>query len=109
MPQALGEVAVLEDAVHAYLKLNPKVSSLTLSVRMRGTNLKPGKEGWHDARVALSFEGVAAGYPPRVPELRADSDWVAASASCRSWPSRRRRTAASMSWPMPVPRPNRSG
>jgi hypothetical protein len=64
------------DSVHAYVKLTPQIESLTFSVRLRGTDLKPGKEGWHDARVALSFEGAAAAYPPRVPELRADSDWV---------------------------------
>src|SRR5512146_2169300 len=40
------------DYVHAYLKITPQIESLTISVRLRGTNLKPGKEGWHDARVA---------------------------------------------------------
>lgn len=64
------------DYVHAYLKLTPEIESLTISVRLRGTDLKPGKEGWHDARIAMSFEGASAAYPPRVPELRADSDWV---------------------------------
>ncbi|MGA2498554.1 MAG: sugar-binding domain-containing protein, partial [Tepidisphaeraceae bacterium] len=64
------------DSVHAYVKVTPQIASLTISVRLRATNLKPGKEGWHDARVAMSFEGVSSGYPPQVPELRADSDWV---------------------------------
>ncbi len=58
------------------MKLTPQIASLSISVRMRATNLKPGKEGWHDARVAMSFEGVASGFAPQVPELRADSDWV---------------------------------
>lgn len=64
------------DSVHAYLKLTPDIDSLTISVRLRGTNIKPGSEGWHDARVAMSFEGAASPYPPRVPELRSDSDWA---------------------------------
>src|SRR5579872_6829141 len=64
------------DYVHAYVKVNPRFDSLTLSVRMKVTHLKVGPEGWHDARVALMFEGGAYGYPPEVPELRADSDWV---------------------------------
>lgn len=63
------------DYVHAYVKVNPQIASLTLSVRMKATNLKPGPEGWHDARVALMFEGGSFGYP-EVPELRSDSDWV---------------------------------
>ena len=46
---------------------------------MRATNLKVGKEGWHTARVALMFEGGSFGFPPEVPELRADSGWVTKS------------------------------
>lgn len=67
------------DAVHAYVKVAPQIASLTVSVRMRAANLKIGKEGWHTARVALMFEGGSFGYPPVVPELRADSDWVTKS------------------------------
>ncbi len=67
------------DYVHAYVKVTPQIASLTVSVRMRATNLKVGKEGWHTARVALMFEGGSFGFPPVVPELRADSDWVAES------------------------------
>ncbi len=63
------------DYVHAYVKVSAQITSLTLAVRMKATNLKVGKEGWHDARIALSFEGGSFGYPP-VPELNADSDWV---------------------------------
>src|SRR5579862_748552 len=63
------------DYVHAFVKVSPQIASLTLSVRMKVTHLKVGPEGWHDARVALMFEGGAFGYP-EVPELRADSDWV---------------------------------
>ncbi|MGE5610772.1 MAG: sugar-binding domain-containing protein [Bacillota bacterium] len=64
------------DSVHAYVRITPQIESLTISVRMRAKNLKVGKEGWHDARVAMSFEGTSSTYPPQVPELRADSDWV---------------------------------
>jgi beta-galactosidase len=64
------------DYVHAFVRVDPRIATLTVSVRMRATNLKVGPEGWHDARVALMFEGGSFGYPPVVPELRADSDWV---------------------------------
>jgi beta-galactosidase len=64
------------DYVHAFVKVDNRIASLTVSVRMKATNLKVGPEGWHDARVALMFEGGAFGYPPVVPELKADSDWV---------------------------------
>ena len=63
------------DYVHAYVKVTPEIESLTISVRLKATNLKVGTEGWHDARVAMVFEG-ASGYPAQIPELRADSDWV---------------------------------
>ncbi len=67
------------DSVHAYVKVTPQIASLTVSVRMKATNLKIGKEGWHTARVALMFEGGSFGFPAEVPELRADSDWVTKS------------------------------
>src|SRR5512135_2048789 len=38
------------DYVHAYVKVTPQIESLSVSVRMKGTNLKVGTEGWHDAR-----------------------------------------------------------
>src|SRR5215475_6560171 len=63
------------DYVHAYVKLTPEIESLTISVRLKGTNIKVGAEGRHDARIAMSFEG-APGYPAQVPELDSDSDWV---------------------------------
>jgi len=61
------------------VKLSPEIESLTISARLRATNLKVGEEGWHDARVALCFEGGSFGYPAQVPELAADSDWVTKS------------------------------
>jgi len=51
------------DYVHAYVKVTPKIASLTVSVRMRATSLKIGNEGWHTARVALMFEGGSFGFP----------------------------------------------
>ena len=62
--------------MHAFVKVTPQIDSLTVSVRLKATNLKIGKEGWHTARVALMFEGGSFGYPATVPELKADSDWV---------------------------------
>jgi beta-galactosidase len=67
------------DYVHSYVKVTPQIASLTVSVRMKATNLKIGKEGWHTARVALMFEGGPFGFPAVVPELRAESDWVTKS------------------------------
>ena len=67
------------DYVHAFVNVTPQITSLTVSVRMKATDLKIGKEGWHTARVALMFEGGSFDYPPEVPELRADSDWVTKS------------------------------
>jgi beta-galactosidase len=67
------------DYVHAFVKVTPQIASLTVSVRLKTTNLKVGTEGWHDARVALMFEGGSFGYPAQVPELAADSDWVTKS------------------------------
>ncbi|MCX8108251.1 MAG: hypothetical protein N3G20_05540, partial [Verrucomicrobiae bacterium] len=65
------------DYVHAYVRIPPRVVSLTVSARLKATNLKTGSEGWHNARVALKFEGSEASvYPPEVPELSTNSDWV---------------------------------
>src|SRR5436190_323693 len=55
------------DYVHAYVRLNPEIEQLTISVRMKATHLKTGTEGWHDARVAISFEGGSFPYPAQVP------------------------------------------
>jgi beta-galactosidase len=71
------------DYVHAYVKVSPQIASLTISARLRARNLKIGKEGWHTARIAMSFEGGNFGFPPTVPELRADSDWVTKSVELR--------------------------
>src|SRR5512135_2656484 len=62
--------------VHAYVRVTPAIESLTISARLKATNLKVGTEGWHDARVAMSFEGGSFGFPAQVPELTAESDWV---------------------------------
>ena len=67
------------DYVHAYVRISPDIESLTISVRLKATNLKTGTEGWHDARVAMSYEGGSFGFPAQVPELAPDSDWVTKS------------------------------
>ena len=67
------------DYVHAYVRITSEIESLTVSVRMKATHLKVGAEGWHNARIAMSFEGSESGYPSQVPELTADSDWVTKS------------------------------
>ena len=64
------------DYVHAFVDVTPQMESLSISVRMKATNLKVGKESWHNAAVALLFEGGSFGYPSEVPRLTADSDWV---------------------------------
>jgi beta-galactosidase len=64
------------DSLHAYVNLSPQIDTLTVSARLRATNLTPGTEGWHTARIALMFEGGSFGFPPVVPELAADTDWV---------------------------------
>jgi beta-galactosidase len=64
------------DYVHAFVKVTPKIDSLTISARLKATNLKVGTEGWHVPALALLFEGGSFGYPPAVPRLTADSDWV---------------------------------
>ena len=74
------------DYVHAYVKVSPQIASLTVSVRMKATDLKIGEEGWHTARVAMMFEGGSFGYPPEVPELRVDSDWVTKSLELKPTP-----------------------
>jgi beta-galactosidase len=67
------------DYVHAFVDVTTQMESLTISVRMKATNLKVGKESWHNAAVALLFEGGSFGYPAEVPRLTADSDWVTKS------------------------------
>lgn len=66
------------DYVHAYVRIPPNVTALTISARLKATDLKAGAD-WHDARIGLSFEGGSFPYPAEVPELKADSDWVTKS------------------------------
>jgi hypothetical protein len=50
-----------------------------VSARMRTAHFALGKEGWHEARIALRFEndkGEMAGGYPSMPNLRTNSDWV---------------------------------
>ena len=59
--------------------LPPNSKLAVVSAKMKATNLKLGKEGWHEARIALRFEddkGEMKGGYPSMPNLRADSDWI---------------------------------
>ena len=42
-------------AIAQVIKLNPNWAALRVSARMRVTNVIAGKEGWHDARLAMNF------------------------------------------------------
>jgi len=69
--------------IGAALKLNPDWYAVRVSVRMKATNLKTGKEGWHNARLVMSFKdskGKMVGGYPKQPRLKADSDWTELSA-----------------------------
>ena len=61
------------------VKLPPQTKVVVVSARMKTTNFALGKEGWHEARIALRFEddaGKQAGGYPGMPNLRANSDWI---------------------------------
>jgi eukaryotic-like serine/threonine-protein kinase len=61
------------------ITVDPTWKAITVSARMRATNLKPGKSPSQDARVAFAFRDDAdkrVGSWPPVPSVRADSPWV---------------------------------
>lgn len=71
-----GETVMLYQPV----KLPAKTRALTLSWRMRCTELKPGKQPWFDARMLLEFKDAAgqklSGGPP-APYVRKNTDgWI---------------------------------
>ena len=76
-----GETVLLYHAV----KIPADVHALSLKLRMRCTNLKPGKQAWFDARVLLEFKdanGNKLAGGPAAPYLRKDTDgWVDRSVS----------------------------
>ncbi|MDQ3815647.1 MAG: hypothetical protein M3347_17170 [Armatimonadota bacterium] len=62
-------------------KLDPTWKKIRVAVRMRGRNLKPGKQPWNEARLWTIFEdenGKEVSTGP-LPALKKDSDWVSFS------------------------------
>ena len=47
------------DYVHAYVNVRAQIASLTVSARLRATDLKTGREGWHTARIGVSYQRSA--------------------------------------------------
>src|SRR5262249_44520599 len=61
------------------VKVDPSWKAVTVSARMRATNLKTGKTAAQDARVAYIFKdasGQRIGNWPQVPRVRSDTGWV---------------------------------
>ncbi|MDQ3815779.1 MAG: hypothetical protein M3347_17845, partial [Armatimonadota bacterium] len=61
------------------VRLSAGTKLVIVSARMKATNFQLGKEGWHEARIALRFEndkGEQVGGYPAMPNLRANADWV---------------------------------
>jgi len=61
------------------IKLEPSWNELTLSMRMRSTDVVAGKSNWEDARLAMTFEnsaGKRVGDWPVVFNVSGTTDWV---------------------------------
>jgi len=61
------------------IKLDPQWAALRVSMRLRVTDVVPGKEGWHDARLAMNFvdaQGEHLDPWPNVFHARGTGDWV---------------------------------
>ena len=61
------------------INVDPSWKAITVSVRMRATNFKAGKNSAHDARVALAFrdaKDARVGQWPPVPNVKSDSPWT---------------------------------
>jgi hypothetical protein len=61
-----------------FWSLDPAAKQLRVRVRLRGSNLKIGKEIWENARLGYVFtdvHGERAGDWPPTADLREDSDW----------------------------------
>jgi beta-galactosidase len=71
----LGDGAVLNQVV----KLPERSKTLVVSARLKLSNYEKGPEGWHRARVSMTFQddtGKMVGTYPAIPDLTANSDWV---------------------------------
>jgi hypothetical protein len=61
------------------IDVDPSWKAVTVSVRMRATNLKPGAKPAQDARLAFAFKDASdkrVGNWPPVPYITGDSDWT---------------------------------
>ncbi len=61
------------------IKLDPEWAALRVTARMRVKDVVPGKEGWHDARLAMSFfdaQGKRLDPWPNVFHAQGTGDWV---------------------------------
>ncbi len=73
-PDANGDVACM-----LRVKIDPKWSTVTVRFKTRASNIKPGPEGWNEARMHLTFEdekGDRVGPWPATSGLKADSAWT---------------------------------
>ena len=67
-------------SVTQHVKLDPNWASIRVGCRMRVTEVVPGREGWHDARLAMSFSDAAGKRLdpwPNVFHARGSGDWQA--------------------------------
>ena len=69
------------------VEIEPTWTAVTVAVRMRVSNFKPGPKGAGDAHVGIEFwesEGKpVGGTPPNLPSLKDDSPWVERMATVR--------------------------
>jgi serine/threonine-protein kinase len=69
------------------VEIEPTWTSVTVAVRMRISNFKPGPKGGGDAHLGIEFwesEGrPVGGTPPNLPSLKGDSPWVERMATVR--------------------------
>lgn len=64
--------------LYAELPLKPEWKAIRLKTEMRVLNLRPGKQRWHNARIAMAFkdsQNKIISYP-RVPFFEKDSNWT---------------------------------
>ena len=70
-----GETAI----AYRQIKIPADVKALELTCKLRATDLKRGKQSWHDARILLQWKDAAgekvAGKLP-TPSLNRDADWT---------------------------------
>ena len=61
------------------IKLDPKFKALSLSLKLRATDVVPGKESWQNARLAMIFTddaGKQVGPWPDVFSAKGTTDWI---------------------------------